>query len=90
MHLSGADDQRDLKVHYANAQFLLCTEETSLQAGLWQGPEFPSGEGFTSARKHLVITTTNCVNHRLELRVTDELLWEPCGCAREKSQNEYF
>lgn len=62
----------------------------SSQAGLWQGPEFPSGKGFTSARKHLVSATTKGVNHWLELKVTEELLWEPWGCAREKSQKEHF
>lgn len=59
------------------------TEELSVQAGLWQGPGFPMGKGFTSLRKHLVIMTTNCVNLQLELKVTDKLLWDLCGCARE-------
>lgn len=34
--------------------------------------------------------TTNHVNLQLELKVTDKLLWDLCGCAREKSQNENF
>lgn len=69
---------------------MVCTEELSSQAGLWQGPGFPSGKGFTSVRKHLVIMTTNCVNQQLELKVTDKLLWDSCGYARERSQNEHF
>lgn len=34
--------------------------------------------------------TTNHVNLQLELKVTDKLLWDLCGYAREKSQNENF
>lgn len=34
------------------------------------------------------VQTTKGVNHRLELKVTEELLWEQRGCAREKSQKE--